>query len=168
MVKNLPAMRETWIRSLGWEDPLEEGMAVHSSVPAWRISRTEEPGRLQSMRSQRVGHDSATKGSTAPCWKKWTEGENEASSVVLPPRSLRIRICWFSVTISALSSESKTEGSDMDHNCFIQWSSWATRVDNYSFSTKSTINTYILTILSTVILWGPVICQALFQPLTIQ
>ena len=54
MVKNLPAMWETWVRSLGWEDPLEEGMATHSSILAWRISWTEGPGGLQSFGSQRV------------------------------------------------------------------------------------------------------------------
>jgi len=54
LVKNLPAMQETWVRSLGWEDPLEEGMATHSSILAWRIPWTEEPGGLQSMRSQRI------------------------------------------------------------------------------------------------------------------
>ena len=47
MVKNLPAMRDTWVRSLGWEDPLEEGMAAYSTILAWRIQWTEEPGRLQ-------------------------------------------------------------------------------------------------------------------------
>ena len=52
MVKNLPALQETWVRSLGWEDPLEEGMATHSSILAWRI-----PGTVQSMGSQRVRHD---------------------------------------------------------------------------------------------------------------
>ena len=57
MVKNLLAMQETWVRSLVWEDPLEKGMAIHSSILAWRIPRTEEPGRLQSMGSQRVRHD---------------------------------------------------------------------------------------------------------------
>ena len=56
-VKNLPAMRETWVRSLGWEDSLEKEMATHSSILAWKISWTEEPGGLQSMGSQRVGHD---------------------------------------------------------------------------------------------------------------
>ena len=55
-VNDLPAMRETWSRSLGWEDPLEKGMATHSSVLVWRIPWTEEPGRLQSLGSQRVGH----------------------------------------------------------------------------------------------------------------
>ena len=48
---------EMWVQSLGWEDPLEEGMATHSSILAWRIPWTEEPGRLQSMGLQRVGHD---------------------------------------------------------------------------------------------------------------
>ena len=68
LVKNLPAMWETpvpvvgqeegfLVQSLGWEDPLEKGKATHSSILAWRIPWTEEPGRLQSMGSQRVGHD---------------------------------------------------------------------------------------------------------------
>ena len=57
MVKRLPAMRETWVRSLGWEDPLEKEMAAHSSTLSWKIPWTEEPCRLQSMGSQRVGHD---------------------------------------------------------------------------------------------------------------
>ena len=57
LVKNLPAMQETWVRSLCREDPLEKEMATHSSVLAWRIPWTEEPGRLRSMGSQRVGHD---------------------------------------------------------------------------------------------------------------
>ena len=53
----LPAMRETWVQSLGWEDPLEKGMATHSNILAWRIPWTEESGGLQFMGSQRVGHD---------------------------------------------------------------------------------------------------------------
>ena len=57
MVKNLPAIQETWVRSLGREDPLEKGMATHCSILAWRIPWTEDPGGLQSMGSQRVGHD---------------------------------------------------------------------------------------------------------------
>ena len=56
MVKNPPALQETWIQSLGWEDSLETGMATYSSILAWRIPCTEEPGGLQSMGSQRVGH----------------------------------------------------------------------------------------------------------------
>ena len=56
-VKNLPAVWETWIRSLGQEDALEKGMATHSSILAWRIPGTEKPGELPSMGSHRVGHD---------------------------------------------------------------------------------------------------------------
>ena len=63
-VKKLPAVHETWVQSLGQEDTLEKGIATHSSILAWRIPWTEEPGRLQSMESQRVGHDWAT--------NKWT------------------------------------------------------------------------------------------------
>ena len=57
MVKCLPIMQETWIRSLGWEDPLEKEMAIHYSTLAWKIPWMEEPRRLQSMGSQKVGHD---------------------------------------------------------------------------------------------------------------
>ena len=63
IVKNLPAMQEMqelWVRSPGWKDPLEKGMATHSSVLAWRIPPTEEPGGLQSMGSQRLRHDWVT------------------------------------------------------------------------------------------------------------
>ena len=60
LVKNLPAMRETWVRSLGWEDPLEKEMAICSSTIAWKIPWTEEPGRLQSMGSQGVRSNLAT------------------------------------------------------------------------------------------------------------
>ena len=56
MVKNPPAMRETRVQSLVWEDPLEKAMATHSSIFAWRITWTEEPGELQSMALQRAGH----------------------------------------------------------------------------------------------------------------
>ena len=57
MVKHLPAMQETWVQSLGQEDPLGKEMATHSSTLAWKILWLEEPGRLQSMGSQRVGHN---------------------------------------------------------------------------------------------------------------
>ena len=56
-VKSPPAMQESWVQSLGWEDPLEKKMATHSSIFAWEIPWTEEPSRLQSMRLQRVRHD---------------------------------------------------------------------------------------------------------------
>ena len=57
LVKNLPAKQETWVPSLGWEDPLKKGMATHSSILACRIPWTEEPARLQSIESQKVRHD---------------------------------------------------------------------------------------------------------------
>ena len=60
MVKNLPAMQEAWVLSLGWEDPLEKGIATHSSIFAWRISWTEEPGGLQANVSQGVNMTEAT------------------------------------------------------------------------------------------------------------
>ena len=66
-VKNLPAIQETWAQSLSWEDPLKKGMATHSSILAWKIPWAEEPGGLQSMGSQRVGHDWVT---NTPHWSK--------------------------------------------------------------------------------------------------
>ena len=69
MVNNLPIMQETWVQSLDQEDPLEKGMATHSSILAWRIPWTEEPGGLQSMGLQRVRHDWATNTHMDMCWK---------------------------------------------------------------------------------------------------
>ena len=57
MVKNPPAVQKTWVQSLSWEDPLEKGMATHFSILAWRIPKTEEPGWLQYIGSQRIRHD---------------------------------------------------------------------------------------------------------------
>ena len=57
VVKNLPAKQETWVWSLGWGDPLEKGMATHSNILAWEIPWTEEPGRLQTVGSQRIRHN---------------------------------------------------------------------------------------------------------------
>ena len=67
LVKNLPAMQETQVWSLGWEDPLEEEMATHSSILAWKIPWTEEPGGLQSMGWQRVGHNWVTNAHLTFC-----------------------------------------------------------------------------------------------------
>ena len=61
MVKNPPAMQEMWAQSLGWKDPLEKEMAIHSNILAWEIPWTEEPGELQSTGLQRVRHDLSTK-----------------------------------------------------------------------------------------------------------
>ena len=71
MVKLLPAVWKTWVQSLGWEDPLEKEMATHSSTPAWKIPWTEEPGRLQSMGLQKVGHDWVT--SLHFCAQTWLQ-----------------------------------------------------------------------------------------------
>ena len=68
MVKHLPAMQETWVRSLGQEDPLEKGMATHSSILALRSPWTEEPGRLQSMGLQRVRHNLVTEQQQQECF----------------------------------------------------------------------------------------------------
>ena len=77
MAKHLPAVQETRVQSLGWEDPLEKGMATHSCTLAWKIPGTEEPGRLQTMGLQTVGHDWATSlsadggGEPHPCGLSW-------------------------------------------------------------------------------------------------
>ena len=73
-------MRESWVRSLGWEDPLEKGMATHSSIHTWRIPRTEEPGGLRSTGSQRVGHD-------------WASDLIDLSSPQCRPRTLECPAC---------------------------------------------------------------------------
>ena len=75
MSKHLPAKRETQVQSLDREDPLEKGLATHSSTLVREISWTEEPGGLQSMGSQRVGHDWATNTSTSPSHTLYTTGE---------------------------------------------------------------------------------------------
>ena len=67
MVKILPAMCETWVRTLGWENPLEKGMVTHFNILAWRILWTEEPGELQSTGLQRLGHNGATHTLTLSC-----------------------------------------------------------------------------------------------------
>ena len=68
MVKNLPAMQENWVGSLDQEDPLEKGMATHSSILAWRIPWTEEPGGLQPMGLQRFGHDWEAERGRGQAW----------------------------------------------------------------------------------------------------
>ena len=80
MVKSLPAMREIWVQSLGWEDPLEKEMATHSSILAWEITWSEEPGVLQSMGWQSVGHDLVTQ----PQYQALTLDTTAVSCVCLP------------------------------------------------------------------------------------
>ena len=95
-VKNLPAVRETGVQSLAQKDPLEKGMATHSSILAWRISWTEEPCGLQSMGSQRVGHDWMTNTSISPV----TAGE--AYQFCKPSRVLWA-YCWASKVLCVYS-----------------------------------------------------------------
>ena len=92
IVKHLPTMRETRVWSLGWEDPLEKEMATHSSILTWKMPWTEEPGRLQSMGSQRVGHDWVTSYSPDPVVQHPLFEETVLShSVVL---ALWMKISW--------------------------------------------------------------------------
>ena len=84
MDMSLSTMRETWIRSPGREDPLEKGMAIHSTILAWKVPWTEEPGRLQSMGSQRVGHDLATSLSLHLS-KLPRDGEGQGSLICCSP-----------------------------------------------------------------------------------
>ena len=82
-VKNLPAVRETWVQSLVWEDPLEKGMATHLSFLAWRIPRTEQPVGLLSIGLQRIGHDWATNAFTFFHPLSWRLGAVSSGSKVL-------------------------------------------------------------------------------------
>ena len=96
MVKRLSTMRETWVQSLGWQDLLEKEMATHSSTLAWKILWTEEPGRLQSMGLQRVGHDWAISLSlfTFMHWRrKW-----QPTPVFLPGESQGRGAWWAAVS----------------------------------------------------------------------
>ena len=85
-VKNLPTMQETWVPSLGQENPLEKGMATHSSILAWRIPWKEKPGGLQSMGSQRVRHNWAANTSHCPKEQEWRTEESETGKQGTPIR----------------------------------------------------------------------------------
>ena len=86
MIRSLLAVQETWVRSLGWEDPLEECMAIHSSVLSWRIPWTEKPGELQSTGLQRVGHELSSK-------QQWTKkGRGENRNEVAPTGDVQVRM----------------------------------------------------------------------------
>ena len=93
MVESLPAMQETWVQFPGWEDPLEKEMATHSSILAWRIPWTEEPGGLQSMGSQRVGHD----------WVRLNPHILVKQDIQDPPFFFFFWLCWVFVAAFWLS-----------------------------------------------------------------
>ena len=100
MVKNPPAMWETWVRSLCWEDPLEEGMATHSSILAWRIPWTEEPGGVQSMGSQRVRHNRVTKHTNHDLLRDWDRKIQELSILSIPWRPSESSLTSASLSLS--------------------------------------------------------------------
>ena len=128
-VKRLSAMQETWVPSLGWDDPMEKEMVAHSSILAWKIPWIPEPGRLPSMGSQRVGHDRVTslslsqevnqagvwavKGGGVPSGLGWEVGEascfynfffsSRAPAVKSPLGSLEWKICRPTVCICILA-----------------------------------------------------------------
>ena len=95
-VKNLPAMQETQIQSLGWEDPLEKGTATRSRIFAWRIPRTEEPGRLEYMESRRVGHDWVTNTLTFTLsYELWKATEGFKSRLTSFTLFLKVNVRFF-------------------------------------------------------------------------
>ena len=89
-VKNLPAMQETWVRFLGWEDPLEEEMATHSSIRAWKSPWTEEPGRLQSM------------GKESDMTERLTHTINNLTQVCLSQKAVKTPLDDFSLQLASL------------------------------------------------------------------
>ena len=95
IVRNSPTMQETWVWSLGSEDPLEKEMATHSSILAWRIPQTKEPGELQSMGSQRVGHDWVSNTSTYPRRVRVNRGMSPLYSGAEPELQTIKEVEWF-------------------------------------------------------------------------
>ena len=91
LVKNLPALWDTWVQSLGWEDPLEKEMAAHSSIVAWKIPWTDEPGELQSMGLQRVRHDWATNTYTHTHTHTHTRARARSHTPSQEPRDLWLK-----------------------------------------------------------------------------
>ena len=126
-VKHLPAMRETQVQSLSWEDPLEKEMAAHSSTLAWKIPWTEESGRLQSMGSQRVGHDWATSHLCCRACKisvsarDWTltpcSGSSESLTTRPPRKSHCVLLYMHLIKIIDLALDSKLR-EVKGHVCF--------------------------------------------------
>ena len=150
MVKNPPAILETqemWVRSLGWEDPLEKRMATHSSILAWEIPWTEEPGRLQSMGSQRVRHSWAINSSLVyhksasnwsnlypkPWYKHHPQCLNLANNVWFFP--LTIFVCRLLIVFKYLA-EGKTVGAKTV--CFIALSFISQRLLKYYVGLRMT------------------------------
>ena len=115
MVKHLPTVWEAWVRSLGWEDPLEKEMATHSSTLAWKISWTEEPSRLQSVGSQRVRHDWVTSLSLFTFTSYLIRGEKPEKSLAT---SERAQLHWNPGTSGLLSVFKPSEGAETEWAIF--------------------------------------------------
>ena len=116
MVKNLPAMQETQVRSLGREDSLEKGTATHSSILAWRIPWTEEPGGLQSMGSQRIGHNWATNIFTlSESLEKYHKVPSFSFSIPLPG------LCKFSSFKFSPSAKRNRHNADLGVTERVMW-----------------------------------------------
>ena len=94
MIKNLLAVQQTQVQSLDWEDLLEKGMASHSSILAWRIPWTEDPGKLQSMGSQRVGHDWANNTTTSDAMNKKSVGMARTAQDMVPFPFHKEKVLW--------------------------------------------------------------------------
>ena len=127
MVKHLSTMQETWVRSLGQEDPVEKEMAIHSSTIAWKIPWTEEPGRLQSMGSQRVRHHWAT---SLHLTRRTFVGKvislllTMLSRLVITflPRSKRLLISWLQSPFAVILEPPKIKSDSF--NCFPIYFPW--------------------------------------------
>ena len=129
-------MQETQVRSLGWEDLLEKEMATHSSIPAWRIPGTEEPGRLQSMGSRRVRHDWARKtethrGDTVPKMARWAAPRIRAALPCVFFRPIFLSVMWrrppnpsAQETGTERPGTSQQEGKIQDFRWLLLWVCW--------------------------------------------
>ena len=117
MVKNLPAMQETWVWSLGLEDPLKEEMATHSSILAWRIPWTEEPGRLQSIGSQRAGYDWASNSFLPFCLPLPTFSSKTMQPSFLDLQAFSLYVWWPRLTKVLIDPDhfSMLERWEQDH-----------------------------------------------------
>ena len=115
MVKNLHAVQDTWVRSLVWEDSLEKGMAVHSSILAWRIPWTEEPGGLWSMGSQRVGHHWGGKVTTN------LDSILKSRDITLPTKVHLVKAMFFTVVMYECESWTIKKAESQRIDVFELW-----------------------------------------------
>ena len=111
LVKHLSTMWETWVQSLGWEDVLEKEMATHSSILAWKIPWIEEPGRLQSLGSQRVGHDSETSLSLFT----YAVSLIKSPSTVQVLSSWKSALCWVLLLLSCQAVSNSLQPHGLQH-----------------------------------------------------